>query len=241
MLDDGGAAFAAGRALVVIGRDGKPRARAEAEGRVTGALLAGSEGIVFGIDDGRAFVWRAPAAPRALGRFGGSVRRGLVRVDARTLVAVVDGEELVALDVPTGTTHVVASAAPGETFEAPPAVGVSGALYVATSSGALERYATGEPATRVALERTHATPFGDAGAGFFPAAAQTASPPVVVDPEGRVGFVRSEGRAGVVRGDGHVAVAAERVCRAPVAVVPAGEGAMVIACRDGTIVRLAGS
>jgi len=52
------------------------------------------------------------------------------------------------------------------------------------------------------------------------------------------GFVRAGGRAGVVAPDGSVALAAERVCSAPVAVLPAGERRMLVACRDGTLVML---
>lgn len=236
-LDDGGVAFAAGRALVAVGRDGAVRARAEAPARVSGALLGGPEGVVFTTDDGDAYAWRAPAAPRLLGHFGGPVRHGAVRASARALAAVVDGRAIVVLDVPTGTTHVLASAAPGDAFDAPVAVGANGTSFVATSTGTLVAIQpNGDMAARAALERTHAAAFGDAG--FFPAPAQGASPPVLVDAEERVAFVRSEGRAGIVDAGGRVSVASPRVCRNPVALLPAGARAVVVACRDGAIVRL---
>jgi len=57
----------------------------------------------------------------------------------------------------------------------------------------------------------------------------------VVDPVGRVAFVRSSGRAGTVSPEGRVEIASERICAAPVAVVPAGDKRMLVACHDGTL------
>jgi hypothetical protein len=59
------------------------------------------------------------------------------------------------------------------------------------------------------------------------------SPPVVVDPAGRIAFLRGNGRAGVVTPEGKVQIASERVCGQPISLAPAGEKRMLVACRDG--------
>jgi len=163
--------------------------------------------------------------------------------DARTLLAVVDGRRVVALDLSTGTTNTRSGGSFGVgLFDGPPAVGPGGMAITATTAGLLLGFdAGGDEQLRIAVDRPPPAPAGDGGPGipsFFGAVEAKASPPVVVDREGRVGFVRAGGRAGVVAPDGSVALAAERVCSAPVAVLPAGERRMLVACRDGTLVML---
>jgi hypothetical protein len=81
-----------------------------------------------------------------------------------------------------------------------------------------------------------AAPGAAAGAGFFnPPADGRPSPALIVDSEGRVAFARQGGRVGVARPDGNVALASDRLCTAPVAMQPAGDDKLVVACRDGTV------
>ncbi|XXX73655.1 hypothetical protein WMF30_39035 [Sorangium sp. So ce134] len=239
-LDDGGLVAAAGRSLVELAADGSVRARAELPDRATGALLAGPGGTLVTTESGTVLTWRPPSAPRRLGSLGGVPRRGAALADARTLLAVVDGRRLVALDLPTGTTGVRAGGALG-VLDGPPAVGAGGVAVVLSTAGLLVGVGpSGDEALRIPIDRSLAAPPADGGlSGFFGPVDAKPSPPVVIDRAGRVGFVRASGRAGVVEADGNVSIAAERVCAAPVAVVPAGEERMAIACRDGTVVMLA--
>ncbi|KYF65737.1 hypothetical protein [Sorangium cellulosum] len=239
-LDDGGLVAAAGRSLVELTADGSVRARAELPERATGALLAGPDGTLVTTESGAVLTWRPPGAPRRLGSFGGLPRRGAALADARTLLAVVDGRRLVALDLPTGTTGVRAGSALG-VLDGPPAIGAGGVAMVLSSAGLLLGVnAAGDEALRVALDRAPAASPADAGlSGLLGPVDAKPSPPVVIDRTGRVGFARAGGRAGVVEADGNVSIAAERLCSTPVAVVPAGEERMAIACRDGTVVMLA--
>lgn len=242
-LDDGGLVIAAGRSLVELSAGGDIRARAELADRATGAVLAGPDGALITTESGDVLTWRPPGLPRKLGSFGGTPRRGAALADARTLLAVVDGRRVVALDLPTGTTSTRASGANGAgLFDAPPAVGPGGLSLTGTTAGLLLGVdAAGSEPLRVAIDRPPPMLTGDAGAGlagFLGAMEAKASPPVIVDRDGRIGFVRASGRAGVVRPDGSVALAAERVCAAPVAVLPGGETRMLVACRDGTLVML---
>ena len=62
-----------------------------------------------------------------------------------------------------------------------------------------------------------------------------AGPPMVVDPGGRVAFARNSGRVGLVEPDGSILVAQARQCARPIALLPAGVGRMVVACRSGAV------
>src|SRR5262249_25416364 len=99
--------------------------------------------------------------------------------------------------------------------------------------------AMGNERTHVMLDKLPVLPAGgltlsggSSGSSFVQGELKP-SPPGVVGAVGRVGFVGFNGRAGVVAPDGHVEVASERVCAAPVAVLPGGEKRMLIACHDG--------
>lgn len=239
-LDDGGVLIAARQALIEIDADGAVRARTTIGERAVGALLHGPEGALITAESGSVYTWKAPGSPRKIGSFGGVPRRGALIADARTLLAVVDGRTLVALDLPTGTTQVRATAPLlGVLFDAPAAVSPAGLGLVATYSGLLLGVdAAGSEKVAIALEKQALLLGADAGApaaGFFGASELKPSPPVIVDPEGRIGFARSSGRVGVVTPEGTVGVVNERLCSSPIAVQPAGDRRMLVACRDGMI------
>lgn len=239
-LDDGGVLIAARQALVEIDADGAVRARTTLGERAVGALLHGPEGALITTESGAVYTWKAPGTPRKIGSFGGVPRRGALVADARTLLAVVDGRSLVALDLPTGTTQVRASAPGlGVLFDAPATVNAAGLGLVATYGGMLIGVdASGSEKLTIALEKQALLLGADAGApaaGFFGATELRPSPPVIVDPQGRIGFARGGGRVGVVTPEGNVGVVNERLCPSPIAVQPAGDRRMLVACRDGMI------
>lgn len=267
-LNDGGLVVASGPALIELDRDGVVRARTALEvkpgsvdSRVTGALLAAPAGNVslagatlFTTETGSVYSFRPPGTPHKLGTFGGFPRKGAVLADARTLLAVVDNRRVVALDLPTGTTHVRASATPLSFFDGPVTLGPGGrgglALVALQSGLLLGLDATGNEKLRVALEKPPALapgalgPGAGAGAGtggaggsigFFGPIELKPSPPLIVDPAGSVGFARANGRVGVVGPEGNVALANERACSAPIGVVPAGDKRMLLTCRDGGV------
>jgi outer membrane protein assembly factor BamB len=264
-LRDGGLVVAAGPTLLELDRDGQVRARTALEAkpgnldsRVTGALLAAPPGdariagaTLFTTETGSVYSFRPPGAPHKLGSFGGFLKKGAgaVLADARTLLAVVDNRRVVALDLPTGTTHVRASATPSSYLDGPVTLGPAargGLTLVALQSGLLLGIdAAGNEKLRVALEKP--PPTLDAGApsvggavvggsvGFFGPIELKPSPPLIVDPAGSVGFARINGRVGVVGPEGSIALAGERVCGTPIGVVPAGNKRMLLACRDGGV------
>ncbi len=237
-LEDGGLLVAAGNALVEIDADGVIRARAvldehAAGEHATGAVLDSPGGSLITTASGNVYRFRPPAGPRKVGSFGGTTARGAVLADERTLLAVVDSHRLVALDLPTGTTHVRAG---GIAFDGPPTVMEPGGLTLLTAQlGLLLGVdAAGNERFHVMLDRQ------PTGGGLSPSSAFVQvelkpSPPVVVDAWGRVAFVRGSGRAGVVSPEGHVEIASDRVCASPVAVLPAGDRRMLIVCHDGML------
>jgi len=212
-------------------------------------------GTLFTTESGSVFLWRPPGSPRKLGSFGGIPRRGAMLADPRTLVAVVDNRRVVALDLLTGTTHVRASGVPGAAFDSPATLapsdvaqgplasaGTGLALVTAQTGLLLGLDAAGNEKVRISLEKlpslalvglTGAASTAPSGASFFGPIEFKPSPPLVVDPQGRIAFARSSGRVGVVGPDGAVSLAGERVCLTPVAVLPAGDRRMLLACRDG--------
>jgi outer membrane protein assembly factor BamB len=251
-LADGGLLVAAGSALVELDADGIVRARGALEDRApgaaaptldraAGALVDSPSGALVTAESGNVYRFHPPAPPRKIGSFGGSTRRGALLADDRTLLAVADGRRLVALDLLTGAAHVRSG---GYLFDSPPALGYGAGLALVTANLAgaggmlLGVDAAGNEKIHVALERSIAAPnglYGGPGSASFPPIDAKPSPPPVVDPVGRVAFVRWNGRVGTVSPEGRVDVAAERVCAAPVAVVPAGDKRMLVACHDGGI------
>jgi hypothetical protein len=238
-LDDGGLVVAAGRTLLELAADGAVRARTQIEDRIVGALLAGPEGTLVTTESGGVYTWRPPGAPRKIGSFGGAPRRGAALADARTLIGVIEGRRVVALDLPTGTTHVRSSGSGGvSAFDAPVAIAPGGIAVASTQAGLLVGIdAAGNEKLHVSLDKIAPAAAGDASpmGGFFGAIELKPSPAVIIDPDGRIGFARAGGRVGVVGTDGAVAVAGEKLCSVPVAVQPAGPRRMLVACRDGAI------
>lgn len=258
-LDDGGLAVASGRTLLELSADGSVRARALLDDAAVGALLPSTEGTLVTTSSGAVYSFKPPGTPRKIGSFGGSVRKGASRADDRTLFAVVDNRRIVALDIPTGTTHTRASAGPllGG-FDAPVAVGPGGAAVTGAYAGVLLSFdASGNEKQRVSIDPSlmlspdagapvptvspgmppyPGGPPSPYGANPFGSIDMRPSPAVIVDNDGRIAFVRANGRAGVISPDGNMTLVNERVCGRPVAVQPAGAKKMVVTCEEGTVV-----
>jgi hypothetical protein len=236
-LSDGGLLVAAGPMLVEIDTDGEIRARAmldeRSSERAAGAVLDSPQGALVTTAAGSVYRFRPPAPPHKVGSFGGTTQRGAALADERTLVAVVDGRRLVALDLPTGTTHVRAG---GFAMDGPPTVGPSGLTLIGAQLGMLVAVdAAGNERAHVMLDKPPPAVGVLTAFGVASPAELKPGPPLVVDPAGRVAFVRANGRAGVVAPGGRVELASEGVCAAPIAVVPAGDRRMLVVCHDGRL------
>jgi outer membrane protein assembly factor BamB len=208
-----------------------------------GGLLGWNGSVLATLESGEVVSWRAPGGLRHLGRFPGRPQGGAVLVGERTLVAVTGVDAVVSLDLRTGTQKLLLGG-PGSTrqFEGPPAISLGGSLIVTTVIGELLAIdAQGTVLRRLALDNAVVLDSADAGAplaSFFGRLDLTPSPPVLVDPDERVGFVRAAGRLGVVAlgpGAGPVQLGAARFCGRALGLASAGPGRMLVACRGGTI------
>jgi len=244
-----GSVVIGGRVLIELGPSGEVRSRVSLPERAVGALLEGPEGILATADSGSVYAYRPPGAPRKVGSFGGPVKQGAVVAGRRTLLAVVGGKSLVELDLRSGLSHVRVGDLGLGAYDEPVTVHPRGFALLTTMSGLLFGVdAAGNERLRAALDKSTSPGTGDpraagvaAGTGFFnPSSDGRPSPALVVDGSGRIAFARSGGRVGVMAPDGNIAIASERLCPAPIALQPAGEDKLLVACRDGTVWMLKG-
>lgn len=247
-LENGGFVVAAGNTVVELTAEGAVRARGTLDDRppgappvmerAYGAVVDSPGGALVTTASGNVYRFHPPAAPRRIGSLGGVPVRGALLADDRTLAAIVDGRRLVELDLPTGTTHVRAA---GLLFDAPPALGPGGEVLAVVHPGLLLGIdASGNERFHVLLDKAPPVPALPLPGPVVPSRGGLGvsvdvrpAPPVIVDPAGRVAFLRASGRVGVISPEGKVHVATERVCASPMALAPAGDKRMVVACRDG--------
>jgi hypothetical protein len=239
-FDDGSVVAAGERSLVHVGADGSVRRRVSIEGgTIVGALLPDGPGVLMTASDGRVLAWRPPEPLRELGSFGGRLEGGALRAGERTLVAVVDKQRLVALDVGSGSRRRLARApSPRVPFEGPPTLDPSGAVLVTTVAGELLRVdARGQVVRGLALDRSMRILGTDGGRlpSIFRRLQARPSPPLVVDSHGTIAFVRSSGRLGLVGAHDAVRDVHRGFCSRPIVILPAGPKRLLVACRSGSI------
>lgn len=243
VLDDGSVVVAGEAELVQVDALGNVVGRVAVPELPTGGLIGWEGAVVSTLESGEVVAWRAPAGLTRLGRLPGRPLGGAALVGDRTLVAVVGAEAVASLDLRTGTQRVLFGG-PGSArrLEGPPTVTASGELLVTTVIGELLAIdAQGNVLRRLALDNALVLDSPDAGgptASFFGRLDLTPSPPLLVDADGRVGFVRAAGRVGVVPlgvGAGAVQLGAARLCGRALGLTAAGPGRMLVACRGGTL------
>jgi len=235
-LDDGGLAIAAGHDVDELDGDGRRRDRTHLSERISGPLVATRQGIVATTAAGSVFAVRGGYAKR-LGSLGGDPGEpGASSPDGRSLVAVVDHQRLVNFDLASGaleTLHAVSD----QSLHGPVVFGAGDARVFVTWAGILTRIGrTAGDVRRTPLDMRAETLITDAGKVDF--AQLDESPPPITDGAGRIAFARVGGRAGVIDADGKVRFVTGSTCGSPAALAPAGEGRMVIGCRDGTVVMV---
>jgi outer membrane protein assembly factor BamB len=151
----------------------------------------------------------------------------------------VERTRVVALDLKTGNTTLLMSGGdPVAQVEGPPTLDAKGTLLVTTALGELLGIdAQGVLVRRTALEAMPALFGADAGAlpPIFRRLESRSSPPLVVDGEGKVAFLRSSGKLGIIDATGNVVTANPRLCARPLAVLPAGPERMLVTCRSGSV------
>ena len=206
-LDNGSVVVVAGSDLMWLSRDGVSERRAYGgSARIVGGLLRHRDALLFTNELGEVWRWRPPGQPTITARFSGAPGGGATLVGADTLIAVVDRFRVEALDVGSSTRRVLLSAPTAAMlFDGPVAIAPNGDVLVATLPG--ELFAVdphGVVQRRTVLDARVMLLNADGGtpAATLLGRIDRPSPPLIVDPTGRVGFVRSSGRVGVSSVDG---------------------------------------
>ena len=250
-LDDGGVVLATGTDLVVIDAEGNVRARTSLTETPAASLLASGERVVAVSGTGAVYGWTPGREPVRLGTFGGPIDGGAALADANTLVAVIEGNHLVELDLTRGARSSRSIASQG-LYLGPPSVrsvegGTLATLLAQTASRAF--VVTIDPAGQETARAPIATFVPKTLADGGPAAlVPGAHVGPLVDGRGVVAFAAPEdGRVGVVGPDGAVDTIGELICTrtsrsAGIAgLTPLGRGAFIVTCESGAVAKITGA
>jgi hypothetical protein len=233
-LDDGGLVVALGGLVLRLDAAGGVVAKSLIDDDVRTVLRDTSSNVLLVTARGDVVEWKPPHPPNHRGSFGGKIEDGAALTGPSRVTAVVDRTRLIELKLTTGTRHVRLPDGP-LLLRGPPAISTTGESRLASVDGLLLGHDTaGRETLRVALEPITVAP-GDAGA---PAPLSGGAPPLILDGDGRIGFVRPGLDAGIVTADGETVAAAGAACGDPVALAPGGPRRMAVACRSGLIFML---
>ncbi len=250
-LDDGGVVVASSYELVVLDAEGNVRARAAVPEPITSPLLATGDKVVAIGATGTVFGWTPGREPSRIGSFGAPVDGGAAFADATTLLAVIETNHLVELDIARGVRSTRAVAAQG-LYLGPPSVraGARGASIATVLAMTPSRgfVVSVDPAGQETLRAPIAT--------FTPqilpdgGTAPLVAPPHVgplVDARGAIAFAATDGHVGVVTPEGAVETIGEQLCSrsgrtsgSVAGLTPFGRGSFAVTCVDGVVVRIAG-
>lgn len=233
-LDDGGLVAALGGLVLRLDAAGGVAARAVIDDDVRSVVRDTDDKVLLITARGDVVEWKPPHRPSLRGSFGGRVEDGAALTGPARVTAVVDRTRLIELKLASRTRHVRLPDGP-LLLRGPPAIASTGESRVASVDGLLLGHDTaGRETLRVALEPITVAP-GDAGTHLPQAGG---APPLIVDSDGRTGFVRPGLDAGIVTADGEVVAASGAACGDPIALAPGGARRMVVACRSGLIFML---
>jgi hypothetical protein len=112
-LDDGGVVVASSTDLVVLDAEGNIRARTALPETIAAPLLASGDKVLAIGASGAVFGWTPGREYSRLGSFGAPIDGGAALADATTLVAVIETNHLVELDIARGVRSTRAIAAQG--------------------------------------------------------------------------------------------------------------------------------
>ncbi|MEO7092873.1 MAG: hypothetical protein ABI175_06455, partial [Polyangiales bacterium] len=101
-LDDGGVVVATATDLVVLDSEGNVRSRVSLPEAPSAALLSSGDKVIAVTSTGAVYGWTPGREPVRLGSFGAPIDGGAALADATTLLAVIEGNHLVELDLARG-------------------------------------------------------------------------------------------------------------------------------------------
>ena len=249
-LDDGGVVVATATDLVVLDAEGNVRARtALAETPSTPLLASGDKVVAIGAS-GAVFGWVPGREPVRLGSFGGAIDGGAALSPSGSLLAVIEGNHLVELDLARGGL-TSRSIAPQGLYLGPPSIradsskGLLATLLSQTASRAF--VITLDPAGAEVQRAPVASlvPVTLADGGQAPLVARPHTGPLV-DARGAVAFAAPDGKVGLLAPQGNVDTIGELLCSqtaqsARIAgLTAAGNGAFAVTCEAGVVVKITG-
>lgn len=249
-LDDGGVVVATATDLVVLDAEGNIRSRVSLPEQPAAALLANAERVIAVTGTGAVYGWSPGREPVRLGSFGGPIDNGAALADGNTLLAVIEGNHLVDLDLSRGSRTTRSIAAQG-LYLGPPSVRSMGSGSLATLLAMTPNRAfavsidpAGQETARAPIATLTPATLSDGGAAPLIAPPHTGP---LVDPRGAVAFAAPDGHIGMVGPDGAVDTLGELICirqprSAGVAGLTAlGRGAFAVTCEQGAIAKITGA
>ncbi|MDB5215894.1 MAG: hypothetical protein JWO86_3821 [Myxococcaceae bacterium] len=255
-LDDGGVVVATASDLVVLDAEGNVRARVSLPEAPAAPLLATGDKIIAVTTTGAVYGWTPGREPVRLGSFGAPVDGGAALADANTLVAVIEGNHLVELDLARGARSSRSIAAQG-LYLGPPSVrsvaggdaggGVLATLLAETPSRAfvVTIDGAGQETSRAPVAVLTPKTLPDGGAAPLAAGGHTGP---LVDARGAVAFAAPEdGHIGVVGPEGAVDTLGELICTRTsrssgvAGLTSLGRGAFAVTCESGAVAKIVGA
>ena len=251
-LDDGGVVVATASDLVVLDAEGNVRSRTSLPESPASALLATGDRVIAVTASGAVYGWTPGREPVRVGSFGAPIDGGAALADANTLVAVIETNHLVDLDLSRGALTTRSISTQG-LYLGPPSVraGAGGTTLATLLAMTPNRMfvvtldAGGLEISRAPIATLVPVVLADGGAG--PLRAQQHTGPLV-DARGAVAFASpSDGHVGMVAPDGAVDTLGELICARSGAtsgiagLTAAGRGAFVVTCESGAVAKVTGA
>jgi hypothetical protein len=247
-LDDGGVVIATMTDLVVLDAEGNVRSRTSLPEAPAAPLLASADKVLAVTSSGAVFGWAPGREPVRLASFGTRVDGGAVLVDGSKLLGVVEGNELVEIDLLRGARST-RSLALQSVYLGPPAArstgkGPSLATLLAltpTRQFVVTVDPAGQELVRAPIASLTPTVLPDGGTA--PLVGISSVGPLV-DERGAVAFASTDGHVGVVSPEGGVETIGEALCSKSmrfgiVGLTPFGDGAFVVTCEGGVVLAIA--
>jgi hypothetical protein len=240
-LDDGGAVVVTGNEIAAIDSRGGVRAHATLPEPVDGSLLAAGNRILAITASGVVFGWIPGREPERLGSFGGRAFGGATLEGDHTLLGVIDGDRVMALDLDRGVAAPRDSSS-GLLFLGPVSVRANTAFFLAKGPGrtyllGVDR--AGQESVHVPIVQGQIPLLGDGGVAPPTVGGHA---PLVVDRSGSIAYA-IEDEIGVVDSTGSTWRLGTSLCRSHssdlLGIAPNGltgvDAGFIVACEDGAV------
>jgi hypothetical protein len=254
-LDDGGVVLATNTGpnttdLVVVDSEGNVRTRVTLPDQAAAPLLAAGDKVLTISTAGTVYGWTPGREPVRMGSFGAPIDGGAVLADANTLLAVIEGNHLVELDLAHGTRSSRSIAAQGLYLGPVAARRLANGSVLATLLAmqpsrlfVVTLDPSGADVVRAPIASLIAPTLPDGGPAPLNPPAHTAP---IIDARGAVAFASTEGSIGMITPEGAVETLRETLCSRSgrssgvAGITPFGPGAFVVTCEGGSVAKVVG-